>query len=396
MVGNACARAIRYPQLVSKAVSSAPLPPDELIDRVVSGFSNENAEDHRALFLETGRLSLEDLERALASVGGSLIDHERILEFGCGCGRIMRWMEYLGGTHTLVGTDIDERAIDWAAGNLPFAHFDVNKGLPPTRYRDNEFDLVINHSVFTHLDAEYQDQWLAELQRITSPDGLLVLSIHGEHAFQVCEQQLDEGSRERREWRNQLERDGILYIADDGYVGSAFPDFYHTAFHAPWYVLEHWSRGFVVLAYLPKSSLGFQDQIVLRPLHTSLVDSETRMPVRARPAYSESSPPSRATDVTGSSPREVLQMPAESSRFGSAGMLARRAVFRVARPVLHAQMDVDRSLTEAISELGSRVDGRSERMPPLVHLALVQQAERIGRLEGELQELRDTVAKDGH
>jgi SAM-dependent methyltransferase len=387
-------RAMIYPYFVAKVFSSAPLPPDELIDRVVSGFSNEKAEDHRALFLETGRLSLEDLEKALAGVGSSITDHKRILEFGCGCGRIMRWMERLGGAQTLVGTDIDERAIDWATHNLPFARFDVNSGLPPTRYGDDEFDLVINHSVFTHLDAEYQDRWLAELQRITSPDGLLVLSVHGEHAFQICEQQLDADSRESREWRKQLESHGILYVADDGYVGSAFPDFYHTAFHAPWYILEHWSRWFEVLGYLPRSSLGFQDQVVLRPVDSSLDASEARRPVRARPILSESSSVSPTEDTFKFSPRDVLQMPAGGSNFGSLGLLARRAIFRLARPVLYAQLDVDRSLAEAISMLDSRVGGASERMPQLVHVALVQQAERIGRLESELQELRHTVATD--
>ena len=244
-----------------RETSSLPLPPDELIDRVVTGFSNERADEHRAMFLETGHNSLHDLERALTAVGDTLSGHERILEFGCGCGRIMRWMEELGRTRTLVGTDIDARAVEWASENLPFARFDVNDGVPPTRYRDGEFDLVVNHSVFTHLDEHYQDLWLAELERITAPGGLLVLSIHGEHAYQVSEQHLETDSPLRREWRAKLERDGILYIAEDTYVGSAFPDFYHTTFHAPWYVFEHWSRWFDVLAYLPRSSLEFQDQL---------------------------------------------------------------------------------------------------------------------------------------
>jgi SAM-dependent methyltransferase len=249
---------------VTETASSLPLPPDELIDRVVSGFSNEEVEAHRALFLQTGRRSLEDLEAALAAVGDTLSSHESILEFGCGCGRIMRWMEDLGRTRKLAGTDIDARAIEWASENLTFARFDVNEGLPPTRYDDGEFDLIINHSVFTHLDESYQDQWLTELRRITAPEGLIVLSIHGEHAFMTSEEQLEEGARQRREWRMILERDGILFVSDDTYVGSAFPDFYHTAFHAPWYVFEHWSRWFDVLAYLPRSSLDFQDQVVLR------------------------------------------------------------------------------------------------------------------------------------
>jgi SAM-dependent methyltransferase len=367
---------------------SLPVPPDELIDRVVSGFSNEQAEEHRAMFLQSGQRSLDDLEQALRAVGDTLSAHERILEFGCGCGRIMRWMEDLGAGCTLVGTDIDARAIEWASENLPFARFDVNQGLPPTGYSDGEFDLVVNHSVFTHLDERYQDLWLAELQRIVSPGGLLVLSIHGEHAFRVTERELQADSAQQREWRERLEREGILYIADDAYVGSAFPDFYHSAFHAPWYVFEHWNRWFDVLAYLPRSSLDFQDQVVLRRRDDSGNDF---LPIRARPADGGPAAPASPVGPATLAPDSALRMPTEASRFGALGLLARRAIFRAARPVLHAQQDVDRSFAQAISSLEGRLD---ERMPPLVHIALRQQAERIGRLESDLQEMRRTLRGD--
>jgi SAM-dependent methyltransferase len=369
---------------VPDQASLLPLPPDELIDRVVSGFSNEDPEAHRALFLETGQRSLRDLEDALAAVGDTLAAHERILEFGCGCGRIMRWMEELASKSTLVGTDIDERAVEWASGNLPFARFDVNAGLPPTGYSEGEFDLVLNHSVFTHLDAHYQDQWLAELQRITSPGALLVLTVHGEHAFWSSEQQLPADSRERREWRPQLERDGLLYIAADHYVGGAFPDFYHTAFHAPWYVFEHWSQWFEVLAYLPRSSLEFQDQVVLRRPD----GSDLHPAIRARAADSASASIPGPANPRGAGDADILTAPAVASRYGFLGVLARRAIFRAARPVLHAQQNANRSLAESVSRLEGRL---GDRMPPLVHLALRQQADRIERLERELRQLSSTV-----
>jgi SAM-dependent methyltransferase len=377
---------------VSKLASSLPLPPDELIDRVVSGFSNEQAGEHRAMFLETGRRSLEDMEAALAAVGATLSAHRRVLEFGCGCGRIMRWMEELGRTRTLVGTDIDERAVEWASKNLPFARFDVNEGLPPTRYEDGQFDLIVNHSVFTHLDESYQDQWLEELQRISAPGGLLVLSIHGEHAFQASERQLAAGARQGHEWRALLERDGILFISDDTYVGSAFPDFYHTTFHAPWYVFEHWGRWFEVLAYLPKSSLDFQDQVVLRRREGS---ESGGIPIHARPGGRAPAPPATPPTATVAHLGGPLQAPTGASRFGRLGLLARRAIFRIARPVLHAQEQVDRSLTEAVTSLDERLDeARDERMPPLVHVAMRQQAERIDRLEREIRDLRRTLSGD--
>jgi SAM-dependent methyltransferase len=378
---------------VADTTSNLPLPPDELIDRVVSGFSDEEADRHRTLFLETGRRSLADFEQALTAIGDSTSAHARILEFGCGCGRIMRWMEDVARSSALVGTDIDERAIEWASANLPFAQFDVNAGVPPTRYADAEFDLILNHSVFTHLDARHQDLWLAELQRITAPQGVLVLSVHGDYAFHHSEQQLAQASHERREWRAVLERDGILFVAEDSYVGSAFPDFYHTAFHAPWYVFEHWSRWFDVLAYLPRSSLDFQDQIVLRRRGDAERAGE---PIKARPGGASPGaplPPVSRPEVEDA--QSILLAPTIGSRYGVLGLAARRALFRLARPVLYAQQRVLRELAEAISSLDERMDEtREQRMPPLVHIALRQQAARIDRLDGELRELRRTSDAD--
>jgi len=386
--------AVSAGSLASAAVAhgsrSLAVPPDELIDRVVSGFSNESAQDQRALFLETGRRSLEDLERALAVIGDSLEGHERILEFGCGCGRIMRWMEELGDTRTLVGTDIDERAIGWAAKELPFARFDVNEGLPPTRYADGEFDLIINHSVFTHLDEHYQDRWLEELQRIAAPGGVLVLSTRGEHAFSRAEQQLAPTDPNRRRWREILERDGIFFTNEDAFVGSAFPDFYHTAFHAPWYVFEHWSKWFEVLAFLPRSSLEFQDQVVLRRPTEGYVST----PIRARRSSGDAPPEPAAAPsgaVRGAAAR-IIEPSGEPSHFGSGGLLARRLLFRAARPILHAQLRVDRALDERIAAVEGRLE---QRMPPLVHTVLHQQAERIQRLDRELEQVREGRSSPG-
>ena len=118
--------------------------------------------------------------------------------------------------------------------------------------------------MFTHLDEHYQDLWLDELCRIVAPGGFVVLSVHGEHAFSLVERALEGGGEDAVGWRSTLERDGILYIKDDTYVGGLFPDFYHTTFHTPWYVFSHWSKWFDVMSYLPRADLGHQDVVVLQ------------------------------------------------------------------------------------------------------------------------------------
>jgi hypothetical protein len=64
-------------------------------------------------------------------------------------------------------------------------------------------------------------------------------------------------------WQDQLESRGILYISVAIPIGSTHPESYHTTIHAPWYVFEHWSRFFEIVAYIPDGSLS-QDLVVLR------------------------------------------------------------------------------------------------------------------------------------
>src|SRR5690242_3376239 len=62
-----------------------PLPPAKLRVRVAG-----NADP--AWFLEGGRLAAETLRGSLERTGKSLEDMAAILDFGCGCGRVMRWL----------------------------------------------------------------------------------------------------------------------------------------------------------------------------------------------------------------------------------------------------------------------------------------------------------------
>ncbi len=95
-----------------------PRPPDFLIDRVVSGFENDDAERHRTLFDQTGKQSLRDITMALAGIGRTFPEFPRILDFGCGCARVTRWLQYETGDSELFGCDIDAEAIAWNQINI--------------------------------------------------------------------------------------------------------------------------------------------------------------------------------------------------------------------------------------------------------------------------------------
>lgn len=232
------------------------LPPPKLRYKV-AGTDNAN------WFEASGQMSIQDLTRALASIGRSLDEFPDVLEWGCGCGRILRHMPTPQPPRTLHGNDIDAEAIGWVNDNLPWVKTSLTTGLPPLPYPDDSFDLIFNHSVMTHLDATYQDAWLAELRRVLRPGGIVTLTVSGPHASTEYFNTLPPDSDILKAQKKQLLSDGILYISQDQW-GADFPDFYHSTFNTPEYIFDHWSEFLLVRSYIPRGALNYQDMVVLQ------------------------------------------------------------------------------------------------------------------------------------
>lgn len=242
--------------ILDQDIETMPWPGEELVYRVTN-------QTDRRLFLESGQRSVRDLENMLALAGKKFSDFRRILDFGCGCSRTLLWMGPVAEESELFGCDIDERMVAWGRDNVPWATFTVNQPLPPLDYPDGHFDLIYASSVFTHIDENYQDQWLAELKRLTSPGGLLILSVHGEYVLGPFEKAEKDAGYDLHDIRGELGEKGICFLDQDIFVGSSFPDFYHSTFHAPWYIYEHWGRFFYVRALVSRGHFDFQDYVLL-------------------------------------------------------------------------------------------------------------------------------------
>jgi SAM-dependent methyltransferase len=234
-------------------------PPDDLIWRV----TGTRDRDH---FDSSGGQSLSDIRRALASVGTTLERFHSVLDFGCGCGRVLRWLAALPHRAEFVGCDIDAETVKWARDNIRGSRVVVNDSRPPLPFAADTFDLVYNHSVFTHLPEDYQDAWLAELSRVTKPGGTLLLSVAGDHPFAGFVESWHAAGADPSRFEVLYRKKGLVYIREDSWQDGPFPDFYHSTFHAPWYVFEHWKRFFEIRSYLVRGALEFQDLVVLEPL----------------------------------------------------------------------------------------------------------------------------------
>src|SRR5689334_9493315 len=95
-------------------------------------------------FLAVGRKIHWDVKRLLDASGRSLAQFRSILDFGCGCGRLLRHLRARPGTR-VVGCDIDAESIEWCRANLAgngieCVHAHVE---PPLPFDDAAFDLAI-------------------------------------------------------------------------------------------------------------------------------------------------------------------------------------------------------------------------------------------------------------
>ena len=187
-----------------------PVPPEELRWRATGSHDAEG-------FLASGSAGVDFFDKeALARQRKSLRDFSSILDFGCGCGRLIRSLRPLCDQWaSLYGTDVDAAAIAWCRDNIADASFSMNGENPPLRFEDKSMDLIYACSVFTHLDAQDQFRWLGELQRIMKPDGYLLLTFRYRHNID----QLADLTMRDRIWEG-LDRDGIAFLPADPALGS--------------------------------------------------------------------------------------------------------------------------------------------------------------------------------
>ena len=154
------------------APDGLPIPPSDLIF-LVAGSADIS------WFLKAGARAADTITDALKRQSIGVNGLGAILDFGCGCGRVLRHWHGLHQTK-VCGTDYNPRLIEWCRSNLPFGQFTINRLAPPLDYGNAEFDLIYAFSVFTHLTEELQMAWINEMTRVLKPGGHLLLSTHGE------------------------------------------------------------------------------------------------------------------------------------------------------------------------------------------------------------------------
>jgi SAM-dependent methyltransferase len=230
------------PYLIDGAPDGLPIPPASL--RILVA-----ATPDIAWFLDSGHRGAESIRVALARNGLTLEAAAPLLDFGCGCGRVVRHFADLGGA--VYGADFNPALVEWCSRNLPFGRFETNGLEPPLPFEQGRFGLVYALSVFTHLPEALQSAWMDEVRRVLRPGGYLLFTTHG--ARYTAD--LTPAEQERF-------NAGRLVLRRDDRPGSNVCGAYHPEI----YVREQLARGFSVVDFVPEGATGnpWQDLWLLR------------------------------------------------------------------------------------------------------------------------------------
>jgi SAM-dependent methyltransferase len=256
-------------QTIGTSVSSpVALPPLELARRVGHPDGNLDA------FEELGRRARTEILEVLPEDWS--FPGKRVLDFGCGSGRVLR--EFLPDAQVaeFLACDIHAESVAWVERTMspPVQRVFRCEELPPLPLESASLDLILAISVFTHL-ADDWSAWLLELHRLLRPDGLLFATFLGSG---MSEGLIGETWQEDRVGMNVLR------------YGQSFDFGGPIVFHSPWWIREHWGRAFEIVT-LRGSGFASRDNPRLghgfvllrkRPVNTTCEEIELLRPDEPR------------------------------------------------------------------------------------------------------------------
>jgi SAM-dependent methyltransferase len=128
-------------------------------------------------YLATGRSALRAVR--LAQFAAGVGDFTSILDLPSGHGRVLRWLKAAYPDARLTASDLLTGGVDFcaetfgatAAHSVPSPTADIFGG---------KFDLIWVGSLFTHLDVPQWDHFIELFDELLVPNGIAVVSTHGE------------------------------------------------------------------------------------------------------------------------------------------------------------------------------------------------------------------------
>jgi SAM-dependent methyltransferase len=224
--------------------SLLPAVPDAWIQELWNGASG-------AGLAAQGQAFYTRLRGRFAEHGAVPLAQARVLDFGCGWGRLTRFLARDVAPGHLYGCDPVQGIVDACRASRVPARVERVDFVPDRLPFPQKFDLAFAFSVFTHLSERAHEACLSALHQSLQPGGLLILTVRAPEYLWSCElmratlESLGPGYRER------LSEPLYLFVAHPADAG-------HPQYHGAEmtygetvitgaYIRERWSTMFELL-----------------------------------------------------------------------------------------------------------------------------------------------------
>lgn len=189
----------------------------------------------------------EFLKQILSHYSRPLSKETKILDFGCGWGRILRTFIHEVDAKKLLGVDAQSQMVEIASrttGN-DVSFFAISE-TPPIALSDAQFDLIYAYSVFSHLSEKTAANWVKEFARLCRPGGIIALTTRSRlHIEQVRKSASDPHSVQYREMFGEPASDLAKYdrgefVFHPGKNAGLSSEHYGEAVVSERYARMHW------------------------------------------------------------------------------------------------------------------------------------------------------------
>jgi SAM-dependent methyltransferase len=188
---------------------------------------------------------------------------QSILDYGCGHGRVLRWLQAFWPDARLAGADVTENQVSFCAATFGSDPVLIDKPFSEIAL-PSQYDLIWLGSIFTHMNEVGWRDLFKSLRSHVRPGGIICFSFAGQYVYRS----LKEGNH----WGFKPEDDLTDLI--NGYETSGFGFFRQTISNGqPWgrsLASPHWVLEFClaqserIVLYSEQSYARRQDVIALQ------------------------------------------------------------------------------------------------------------------------------------
>jgi ubiquinone/menaquinone biosynthesis C-methylase UbiE len=129
-------------------------------------------------FLATGQKQAEEFVEQMRTLGYPLSGTDKVLDFGCGAGRLTRALsKYFRESY---GVDISEKMVALSREmnhDVPNCHFMVNSASNLAIFSDNYFDCIYTVITLQHVPRKFVILYIEEFLRILKKGGVLAFQL---------------------------------------------------------------------------------------------------------------------------------------------------------------------------------------------------------------------------